>query len=583
MDLIDALHQQSANQTVIELEAIESELTAKSPNYLKRNLAKPPLSNFIKVIPFRSDNHAHKYAKCFSLDYEALSGGQRSADNLVQETPKTAPLPAKSKTHVAIENELANKFGFNKSITSDISLASKEVTNFISLARNTDTTKEVIQLPNTTNNYVKITSSNKRIVNIRDVVVMLACVYLTYAYHRYRLNFYQQNKIKKAKNETVLSVSAIAKSLNRSRTSDTYKKIRDSLAIIRDTNYDFIAQFVDEKTQQVEKRQERKRIFDCSPILSELPESIDDADSVFHQANIYKLKWDDELFNSIVENPSLFKLPSDLITIEPVMVVLYLKLRAMKELRVKRTKKEVVFTTHLAQFLTNYLKLSVPEFQKVMAKANRRQAKVQGFSIEGRIIELFGYRLFVDAETNSIRFEANRDLIFQYTNVDAQKLDAPTFFNEVAATLKTIIELDDEVNERHDKKLDIEVRRYYALIEESHSGDRHIITSFSTKDDLSAMATLLGSKSFGSKDVLRELERVKGELHIAPLTHEHIRLIRRNFIHYYDGIEPPATAHIVMYCEENLEEALHIASCINASLGVGSVHLQHIVEFIEEL
>ncbi|MGD8116891.1 replication initiator protein RctB domain-containing protein [Vibrio sp. TRT 29B02] len=574
---LNELHQNTEPHSVIELDEILNRIGKSGDNYLRRAFTKEPLSRFIKKIPFRSEqNQAHKWATCYSLDYKALSGNIPHQPEERVDTTKP--------NIVVKENEAAKGMGYSKSITATMPVTSAEVTKFLSFARSSEKTNDVQRVSPT--DWVTIKTSNKRIVAVKDAVVILAAVYLTYAYHRYRLPYYNHNRISTPPNKTVLSISALRQALQKPRNVGTAMSIREALDVTRDTVYDFIGNITDitGETDTEEAASIRRRVFNCDAILNTLPNTDEEAKTAFYDANIFVIEWDDELFNSIINSKSLLALPQNLLTLDATLVVLYLKLRANKELKTKNSGDSEM-TTGLNQFLHNYLGMETVEFLKVVQKAGKKHREGVEFHLDNPHeikIELFGYLICVRAEANELYIKAIRHLVFQFAGVSPNH-DAPTHWNELSAKLMSIIENDHEVNARQpERKLGVEINNGVVTVTDSETGNSCIITNLTSEKLISRFATLLQSQAQPQATLVSEFTKLQRDCTKPVIGEKAVRAIMADLIAYYRvEIDQSALMNLlVVYFSDKPEKAEQIERAVYLSLIIDDSILSDIVTYL---
>ncbi|WP_155274483.1 replication initiator protein RctB domain-containing protein [Vibrio nigripulchritudo] len=557
---MDELHNDTEPHQVIEFHSILELIGKEGDNYLRRAFSKKPLSDYIKKIPFRSEkNQAHKWATCYSLDYKALSG----ATPVVPQEP--API---EKTNIVVkENEAARTMGYSKSITASIPVTSAEVTRFLSFARSTDKVTDV-QRVNATD-WVTIKTSNKRIVAVKDAVVILAAVYLTYAYHRYRLPYYTHNKINPP-NKTVLSISALRQALQKPRNVGTAMSIREALDVTRDTVYDFIGNIsnLTGAADIEEAASIRRRVFNCDAILNTLPNTDEEAKTAFYDANIFVIEWDQELFNSIINSKSLLALPKNLLTLDATLVVLYLKLRANKELKAKGSgDSEMV--TGLNQFLHNYLGMETNDFLKVIRKAEKKEQEgVEIISDDPNEIHmaLFGFLVVIKSQANELYIKSIRHLVFQYAGVSSNH-DAPTHWNELSAKLMSIIENDHEVNARQvERQLDVETTNGITTVTDRESGNLCIITKFTNDQLINSFATLMQSSTQSKSTLITEFKKLRAECSEPIVSEKTIEAVIADLVAYYDvQLEHGALTNLlVIYFSDHSDQAQQVERTVSS-------------------
>ncbi|USD35531.1 MULTISPECIES: replication initiator protein RctB domain-containing protein [Vibrio] len=576
LEALDELHKKSPPHSVIEFADIEDKLNRPGDdNYIRRMFNKKPLCDYIQQIEFSSEaNQAQKWAKCYSLNYEKLSGLPN--DNVKDGT-------ASKPSIVAQENRAAKELGYNKSITASMSIATAEVTRFVSFARSSTQTEDT--LTDGKNGYVKIHTGNKRIVAVQDVVVILACVYLTYAYHKYRLPYYQQNKIKHPPNQTLLSLSAIRSVLKKPRNPDVYKMIRESLDVTRDTAYDFMGELkIDGGSTSKEKGIKRRRILECDAILNTLPSNKAEARTAFYDANIFILKWDDELFSSIIQSSALFALPKELITIDPVLVVLYLKLRGMDRLKVTKGWGAEI-NTALNQFLHNYLTLTTQEFFKVLRKYSRKKIDMDGLDIavsdDTATLYLFGYELTLNSEVNEITIVARRDIVYQYANVDPER-EAPTHWNELAAMLMEIIETDDEVNARQEQRV-LEQKQYgnYTVVRDPAIEKSCVITCYTDDSTLSVLATMFQSFELKQAELLEMFKNIRSACEPVNIGKVSLKNLIHEMLNYYNNIDGVSIDNLVVYFSSRADLAKRVERMMRNGLTIDEDIMSDIVTYLD--
>ncbi|MCG9575365.1 DUF3346 domain-containing protein [Vibrio tubiashii] len=557
LQILDDLHCKATPKSVIEFEQINEALGKDSDNYIRRTIVKSPLSDYIKRLPFDSNNHAHKYATCYSLNYEALST-QFIENEPTEELPSIEQTSSQSdttlvtQTRVALENERAKSEGFDKNITASMAVATPELTKFLGLARNDSRDSDIQKLGD--RGFVKITTSKQqdRIAGAKDVVVILACVYLTYAYHKYRLPFYQNNGIKHPDNRTIVSINSIRQLMKKSRTTDVYQSIRKSLDVTRDTTYDFMAELKLD-SGQLEKGITRRRILECDTILDELPSTKEEALNAFYSSNIFILKWDEELFESIIQSETLFALPPDLITIEPILVVLYLKLRSIKQLKVSKRAKAVTKQFALSQFLQNYVNLTPKEFYRIVRKGGKgsQRKTIEGFIVNETSeqqyrLNLFGYDIWVDEDKNEAQITANREEIYRWAQIGDR--ESPTHFNELAAQLMDIIEQDDEVNARHTgRQIEINRSKHYVTLKEKGHPTCFTISALTTDSMLSMCATLLQDENTPKSELIVKLKELRAKCELLELDKEYLTGMLKSILRYYHSAVQPTIESLTVF------------------------------------
>ena len=593
---LDSIHGDTQANTAIEFDKIQELITSNSDNYIRRTITKLPLADYIKELEFTdTTGNAHRYAKCITLDYERLSNIKTAptSEIVIEKQINNDIQPETEKSQVLLENELAKQEGFDKSLAPSVSFATPELSRFLSLARNAAMDKDLQPLGD--GSFVKITTSKEqeRIVNAKDVVVILACVYLTYAYHHYRLPFYQQNAIKTPPNRTVVSLNIIRKLMKKSRTTEVNYAIRESLDITRETAFDFMLELMmddEEVSSQLKSKIVRRRILECDSIINEKLKTLEDADKAFYKSNIFILKWDEELFASIIDSNSLFALPPDLIAIEPILVVLYLKLRSMKKLRFKASRKtNVELEFVLSSFLANYMNVSQKEFLKILQQAKRsnerkKSAKIQGLDIElGEshcLLKLFGYTFTFDLQKDAMSLVANQDDIHQYAKIESDRR-TPTHENTLAMHLMQMIAEDDEVNSQVKKRrLKLEKHRHYILVNDPNVEGQYIVTSRTTDDTLMMYATLLQDESNSVTELMLKLKDYRARCEPMALAVEYQRKLLRTVLRYFSPVIAPTSETLVKFLADNPSlEAMLVRS---AEMNIEFSHdiIMHYVHFL---
>lgn len=592
---LNKMHAEYPPNTVIEFSEIFERIASKSGNYIRRTINKPPLSNYIKILSFEdTQGNAHNYAKCITLDFEALASLNQTCVEEIQATKSKPPVSDSGKSIVVTENELAKEQGYSKNLPTNIpSFATPELTRFLGYARNDILEQDMQRMGD--GKFVKITTNKEqsRIVNAKDVVGILACAYLTKAFHQYRLAFYQQNGIRRPDNRTIISLSTIRRLLKKSRTKEVNDAIRETLAVTKETVYDsWVDLMVDGKPDPSRGETIRRRIFDCQTII-DAPKNEQEARDLFSNANIFILKWDDELFDSIINSNTLLAIPKELITIEPIFVVLYLKLRSMKKLKFKQgqsSKQETNVTDiSMSAFLTNYLNMTVKEFAKAVKAASRKSNQPKGTSFEWNdelpIVELFGITLRGDVANDNFNITANRAKVFGYSSVKKGRA-TPTHENELAKHLMSIIAEDDEVNTLvGTRSIDYKQHEHYLVITDLADNKRYIVTRYTSDEVIAMHATLLQDDKRPRTEIVHKLKEHKLRCAKLTVTETYLEQVVEYINDELQGDVIASLDTLVMYLGDNQEGELVFAHTEKASgdLLPDSRYLAEYVHYLKKL
>ncbi|WP_343289989.1 replication initiator protein RctB domain-containing protein (plasmid) [Vibrio harveyi] len=528
LETIDQMHKSRRVGSVIEFEEIIEALGKKGDNYLRRIFSLEPLSLFIDYPDFQSQTTLPLTTKCVCLNYRLLSSDQ-SLDELLAQKEAQANNQPNTAQIVTEENKIArDEYGYEKGvIEAQNAFTTEALTSLISLVSNeTDRTitKRVPSRKSDTPQYVTIRTANKRIVALNDIVGIVACAMLTHAYHVYRIPYYHSCK-KQAPNETPISLSAIRKLLGRPRTSTVNNQIRETLDITRDTTFDFTEGF-----KYADRTMPRRRYFECDPVRSKDAQiaSEEDAETAFYNANIFVLKWDEQIFKSIVDKSSLLVLPEGILKIEPVLAVLYLKLRAMQNLKPKKDSETAQHSFHPDKFLMDYLHLDASEFKKIIRRAYKNRAKLDdpsGYDIEDTTegatlnVTLYGYQLNFDFENKYVHVVCHHDVMMSYLDLPAENDGAPTIPNILSLHMRSIIEEDIEVNSIRDTRYVFDSDTHTCVIrDEIENGIKFTVSAYTSDDKISLIATMM-------QDEDNERDKVTDRIHeviaqCKPLTIE---------------------------------------------------------------
>lgn len=567
---IDQLHQAKRVGSIIEIADIVAVL-GKAENNFSRNL-KHPLLAFIREIEYENTNENPTTPTCYTLDYERLS-----SDVFVQELiddKETEKLDAPdSSTVQKQENKIAEEqYGFKKtegaSVANIAAFTSSAMTSFFSIVpaktkqdahRNNKTGRlqHTVRVPYVEGSYVTLTSANKRFVEIQDVPVLMAASIMTHAYHYYRRHHYEHNQIS-PKNDSPVSLQSMRLLLGKHSDSRINKTLREAFDATRDTAFDFVDGF------NKDKRDRRRRIFECDPIRARdvTVASEEDASQTFYTANLFVLKWDDEIFSSLLNDPNFFSMPRNLLQIDALFVVLYLKLRGIKDLKTGKNKQPKPVYANPENFCQRYLQQSLKEFIHEVEKAERklRAADVKrqernaeakrlaaetntypeeepefGFKIQldyeigdGRtkqkaiLIDLFGYNLTIVAASEHLAIHCSAQSINQHLDLPDENNGQPTIPNPLAdymsgdskplpAHIQEIVEQDVEVNSIQESQFVTEVEKHYLVIWEEHEPNVTFVLSHYTQDEkLAQTATILQTIDKPRGQILEELTSLRG-------------------------------------------------------------------------
>ncbi|HFQ4886695.1 hypothetical protein M2G93_17120 [Vibrio vulnificus] len=569
LETIDHMHRNRRVGSVIEYEEIIESLNKKGDNYLRRVFSQEPLSDFIHHIDFQSSTAVSSTTKCVTLNYRLLASEDSLEQLLAQKQQAEEQQPDTAKI-ITEENRIAkDEYGYEKGlIEAQNAFTTEALTSLISLVSNETDRTVTKRVPSRTTDvpqFVTIRTANKRIVALNDIVIIVACAMLTHAYHVYRIPYYHSSNIK-APNETPISLSAIRKLLGRPRTVAVNNNIRETLDITRDTTFDFTEGF-----KYSDRTMPRRRYFECDPVRAKDAQiaSEEDAEAAFYNANIFVLKWDEQIFKSIVDKSSLLVLPEGILKIEPVLAVLYLKLRAMQRLKPKASQSTAQHSFHPDKFLMDYLHLDANEFKKIVRRAYKNRSKLSdptGYDIEDDAeghtltLRLYGYRLDFDFSNKYVHVICEHDLMMSYLDLPEENDGAPTIPNALSLHMRNIIEEDLEVNSIRDNVYEYEQQKHICtIVNQSQPELVFYLSRYTSDDKIALVATMMQDEEFNRDAVTQRLreavemcEPFMFSTHQA-MTIQHLNQIRNDIMQNMRMTTLLDTDTIVRYLSEHVQ------------------------------
>lgn len=507
---IDRIHRESSRGTFLRLSELSEACGSSSSNYLRRNFANKPLAFFVKEVELPDSVIKRKDQKSYTLDYSRLNS-KAPLDNQDETDSIIADQRDSRKRRSAELAKAKEKYGFESGLVAERHFSTTSFSLLASLVESTERRTVTRPLHKRYPNdgkatTVTITNDSGYITQHKDAVIAFAALQLTWAHHAIKRQQYLNTHIS-PKNETPVSLVSIAKLVDRSVTTDNYKAIRNSLDVNRKTVFSFNKSIRD----TVLNTAPSIRMFErCDPVINDLSEGKTEK-QIFDESGYYVISWDQDIWQSIISQPSHHAMPEHLFKIDPTLVILYLKLRSKSDLQINSdTEDETIVKTTLNAdvFFKSYLDVDVDKFlqivynqQKLDKRASNSPEKTDssrktkresylGYSpASPACFDMFGYTFDLNdvVDTNSITREftisCSRKSINQHLNLPSNNDGTPTIPNELPYYLQVLLEQDEGLNSYRKRAYQAAQHHHYAEFKDNNTKEDHVILTRYTSDE----------------------------------------------------------------------------------------------------
>ncbi|MEI8659268.1 replication initiator protein RctB domain-containing protein [Vibrio sp. Hal054] len=356
-----------------------------------------------------------------------------------------------------------------------------------------------------------LVKSTSRIADMYDFKVYCAVVTLVYHYHEIVVRNYSD--LKEPINRTPFHIDDVLKLIyphrknfrfsgkDRSRVRGAFQAIGDTIFEIIDTGME---QIMDVEAMGFTKNT-AKMVNQLTPFTTE--ESVIDGDELHfgENATIYIVELQENVFDSLKKDGSLYVLPRSVLGLPPILFGLYLKLRSLakipRDTSVPYREFSLALTT-LHQSMGNnetfaMFRNSLVNELKSTRKYQNGQSVLKDIDKNKHeiLFNLYGFHIVWTERDNKLQVRLHVKEFLACCDITAEKQRAPTMKNKLSDALSPIFALQSSLVRKMPTNLDfpLSVNKYH--IDFFVDGENSPPMQFSVYDEKSNFLTRLSDKS----------------------------------------------------------------------------------------
>ncbi|ACH64689.1 DUF3346 domain-containing protein [Aliivibrio fischeri] len=310
--------------------------------------------------------------------------------------------------------------------------------------------------------------SHSHVCTDDELMTVYSLLSLTLAYHTKQQEYYSRTG-KVPENLTPIYVDdvlAIRKRHLRDFSGQLRQAVRDQLNSIRDTTFDVIGlQELELTGVQLSGYLSRElKIFkQCSPFTPVAPEILENNQVNFgDSAMLYLIEWPDELFNSLITDESSFAFPPNLLTVQPLIFMLFLRFRI--KLRDQNSYIETLANLKSALMRTSEMSQFKETLKNQIIKVNALNDPHLSASLEDDgffNFNLWGYHGIIDFECNEIQITINLEEALACCGIKSANQKTPTIANPLAQAVSPLLKVNRTLSKAVGAKLNVERFKYH--------------------------------------------------------------------------------------------------------------------------
>ncbi|RYU64274.1 replication initiator protein RctB domain-containing protein [Aliivibrio finisterrensis] len=310
--------------------------------------------------------------------------------------------------------------------------------------------------------------SHSHVCTDDELMTVYSLLSLTLAYHTKQQEYYSRTG-RIPENLTPIYVDdvlAIRKRHLRDFSGQLRQAVRDQLNSIRDTTFDVIGlQELELTGVQLSGYLSRElKIFkQCSPFTPIAPEISENNQVSFgDSAMLYLIEWPDELFNSLISDESSFAFPPNLLTVQPLIFMLFLRFRI--KLRDQNSYIETLANLKSALMRTSEMSQFKETLKTQIIKVNALNDPHLSASLEDDgffKFNLWGYHGVIDFECNEIQISINLDEALACCGIKSVNQKTPTIANPLAQAVSPLLKVNRTLSKAVGAKLNVERFKYH--------------------------------------------------------------------------------------------------------------------------
>lgn len=391
-----------------------------------------------------------------------------------------------------------------------------------------------------------LVKSHSRIVNMDDFKIYCALVTLVYHYHQYVTTTYKDFSV--PKNRTPIHIDDILKLIyphrnNRRFSGKDTRRVREAFKAIDDTSFEIIDQLI-ERVLNIEAIGFTKRtsrlVKQLTPFTTQRSEIDGDQLRFGENATIYIVELNDNVFDALLTDATLFVLPRSVLGLPPVLFGLYLKLRGLTHIPKDKLPFKIALPLALVQqSLCSHI--SFDQFKRSLDTELRLTKRVKTIdeltmvdtdSVKEQILfQLFGYHVVWDQRNDELNVHVNVEEFLQCCDITKKSQRAPTTRNKLRDAVSPIFALQSSLVRKVPDSLPFPVKVNKYHIDFFVNGQDEAPLQLSVYDDSHRFVERLkGFTSFDAESLLIYLDSKKQTLRELTVSGRLISSDDMNFI-----------------------------------------------------